>query len=194
MSPGPFPERVDASKLFARHGRIDAVLPLPRLSRLRPLLADDDGQVEAVMQFGVDEEGNKLLTGELKGKLALVCQRCLDSMPFVVDCSLELLVFESRAELVAYQQSHGQDSLERDVIVLDETADDESALVDTNLDLLALVEDELLLSLPMAPMHDDEGCSEALLRLREQSEAAEQEAQAQVVSPFAVLAQLKKPK
>ncbi|MEY3660738.1 MAG: hypothetical protein RLZZ169_1564, partial [Pseudomonadota bacterium] len=44
----------------------------------------------------------------------------------------------------------------------------------------------------LAAMHEDENCSEALQRLRKDSDAAERRALAEQGSPFAVLAQLKK--
>jgi uncharacterized metal-binding protein YceD (DUF177 family) len=61
--------------------------------------------------------------------------------------------------------------------------------------LLALVEDEVLLNLPLAAKHTDVGCNESLLRLQEQSDELARQVQDKVVSPFAALAQLKaKPK
>jgi uncharacterized metal-binding protein YceD (DUF177 family) len=105
---------------------------------------------------------------------------------------------------------YGQDVLDDDVLVLDELAGtgaelgaktddaDKKSASGTNqmpssqeLDVLALVEDELLLNLPLAPRHEDAGCNKELLRYQQQSEAVEKAVRGKVVSPFAALAQLK---
>ena len=87
MLSGHFPERVDAAKLFARSGRIEAALPLTRLSRLVPYLAGTEGAVQVNLQFGLDAEGRKLLTGSIAADLELACQRCLKGMKqSVISC------------------------------------------------------------------------------------------------------------
>ncbi len=193
MSSGPFPERVEANKLFARHGRVLATLPLQRLTRLLPLLASEVGSLDVDLQFGIAEDGIKVLEGSIAGHIDLVCQRCLGPLPFKVDCRMALQVFDTRADMARRLPAGEADSLERDVLVLDESAETESDVSDrSELDLLALVEDDVLLSLPLAAMHEDENCSEALQRLRKDSDAAERRALAEQESPFAVLAQWKK--
>lgn len=193
MSSGLFPERVEANKLFARHGRVLATLPLQRLTRLLPLLASEVGSLDVDLQFGIAEDGIKVLEGSIAGHIDLVCQRCLGPLPFKVDCRMALQVFDTRADMARRLPAGEADSLERDVLVLDESAETESDVSDrSELDLLALVEDDVLLSLPLAAMHEDENCSEALQRLRKDSDAAERRALAEQESPFAVLAQWKK--
>lgn len=206
MSTGPFPDRVDTARLFARYGRIDAALPLQRLVRLQSSLADADGEAIVALQFGLDAEGRKQLTGSIRAELHLACQRCLRSLPLQVASELDLLVFNDRQELERQLYDGGYD---RDVLVLDEARETGVDLplagkpggkavsrpltpeASQELDLLALVEDELLLSLPLAPVHENDDCSEAWNSLREQSEALEREVVSAAPSPFAVLAQLK---
>ena len=206
MSTGPFPDRVDTARLFARYGRIDAALPLQRLVRLQSGLADADGEAKVALQFGFDAEGRKQLTGSIHAELHLACQRCLGRLPLQVASELDLLVFNDRQELERQLHDGGY---ERDVLVLDEAREvqvDEPAGVkpgpkpaarmltpetSQELDLLALVEDELLLSLPLAPVHENADCSAAWNSLREQSVAQEREVVSNAPSPFAVLAQLK---
>jgi uncharacterized protein len=59
-------------------------------------------------------------------------------------------------------------------------------MAEEGLDVVALIEDELLLSLPMIPMHDDPSCNRVLNELKEGGSAEESRP-----SPFAVLAALK---
>ena len=172
--------------MFARSGRIDAFLPLAKLTRLAPLLADTAGQVQVELRFGLDEEGRRHLQGELSVDLQLTCQRCLQALSLPLRCELSLLVFDDQAQLSQYLLQQGGESMERDVLVLAEVgvgpARDE-------LDLPGLVEDELMLSLPLVPVHVDDTCNTAFNKLRQDRKSAEVEKRP---NPFAVLAQLKK--
>ena len=191
MSSGPFPDRVDAGKLFARSGRIDAALPLSRLTRLVSYLAGNEGQVRVALQFGVDQEGRKRLTGTVDARLTLVCQRCLQPLGQSLALEFDMLVFNDREELSKQLGLVAIDSLDRDVLVLDELAPAKDAHGE-ELDLVSLVEDELILGLPLVPSHQDVACSEALNRFRQHQESAEDSHDGGKASPFAVLAQLKR--
>jgi uncharacterized protein len=221
MSSGPFPDRVDASKLFARHGRIESSLSLSRLTRLADYLADSSGQAEVVLEFGHDAEGRKQITGSIEAEVQLACQRCLQAMPMQVSCELSLLVYATRAELEKQLSAQGRalESMDQDVLVLDELPDatqdkaeskaeskaekdtavksgrHPEKLLEQNLDVLSLVEDELILSMPLVPLHEDVNCSRAFNQRRLQdSEGASQDARDSsegAGNPFAILAKLK---
>ena len=195
MSSGPFPERVDTARLFARNGRIAADLPLQRLSRLAAYLADSEGQAAVVLQFGLDAEGRKLLTGTIESTLHLTCQRCLQRLNWPVDSELAMLVFDTREQLDKLLRLQGSDDMEHDVLVLDELDDGSGVAADggneQELNVQNLIEDELILSLPLVPLHEDANCSKEWNSLRERSAAQAAQA-APRPNPFAVLAQLKK--
>lgn len=203
MSTGPFPDRVDTARLFARYGRIDAALPLQRLNRLQTFLADSEGQASVKLQFGLDAEGRKQLNGSISAELHLACQRCLRALPLQVESELSMLVFANRQEM---DKQLPEGSRDRDLLVLDELQAErllasgeqqgtdsgkDAGNAEQELDVLALVEDELILSLPLAPLHEDDNCSEAWNQLRDSSEALEREVVQNAPKPFAVLAQLK---
>lgn len=201
MSTGPIPDRVATARLFARYGRIDAALPLQSLARLQTFLADASGDVSISLQFGLDAEGRKQLNGSISAELHLTCQRCLRGLPLLVESELAMLVFANRQELEKQLPTGGYD---KDLLVLDELqaerllaeklqsgSQELRVATEQELDVRALVEDELILSLPLVPLHEDGNCSEAWNSLRESSEAQEREATQMVPSPFAVLAQLR---
>lgn len=180
MSSDPFPERIDTVKLFARKGSISAVLPLARLQRFTEYLSVQTGQIAVELRFGADEGGQRLLSGTLDTQVRVTCQRCLQDMELKLHCSLSMLVFDTEEEL--------QDKLQRG---LNELPEDRDAVTmpEEGLDVVALIEDELILSLPMVPMHADAACNKALNALK-------QDAEPEAVSrpgPFAVLAALKSP-
>lgn len=192
MSSGPFPERVDAARLFARNGRVAGDLPLQRLSRLAADMADSEGQVAVALQFGLDAEDRKLLTGTIEATLHLTCQRCLQRLDWPVSSELAMLVFDTREQLDKLLRLQGSDDMEHDVLVLDELEGGKaSADAEPELNVQALIEDELILSLPLVPLHEDTDCSQEWNSLRSRTEAEAAKA-APKPNPFAVLAQLKK--
>jgi len=64
---------------------------------------------------------------------------------------------------------------------------DAVTMQEEGLDVIALIEDELILSLPMVPMHADPACNQALNALRQGMDPVEEVRP----NPFAVLAALK---
>ena len=175
MSTDPFPEQIDTVKLFARSGTINAVLPVARLQRLTERLASLQGQATAdiavELRFGTDDEGRLLVTGTLDVAVELACRRCLEPLREPLHCALRVLVVDSEAELQALPDEH-------DAVVA----------ADGDMDLLGLIEDELLLSLPLVPKHPDQACNEALNALHADSADSQEQARAK---PFAALAQWK---
>jgi uncharacterized protein len=167
------PTRFDALKLAARGGclagEVDAVR-LPRLADrvVQPPDADSD-RIEWRIFGGLDAQRSPILTLSLEGRLFLICQRCLGPLRVPVAQRTELLLARDEAELARL------DVDEREVI-----------LATAPLDALTLVEDELLLSLPFAPRHEQDTCVAAA-----SPASALQEASSDETSPFARLAGLK---
>ena len=78
----------------------------------------------------------------VRGEVGMTCQRCLGDMQHVVEIEHTLHLARNETEL------------ER----LDALPDGDAILVGEVLDLVALVEDEVLLSLPLAAMHAEGEC------------------------------------
>ena len=91
----------------------------------------------------VDQRGSLSLHVSISGEVGLTCQRCLGSMPYTVEVARTLYLARNEAEL------------ER----LDALPDSDAIQAGERLSLLELVEDEVLLSLPLAPMHAEGECS-----------------------------------
>lgn len=89
-----------------------------------------------------DQRGGLSLRLAIRGEVELTCQRCLGAMPHVVQIERTLHLARNEAEL------------ER----LDALPDSDAILVGETLDLVDLVEDEVLLGLPLAPMHAEGEC------------------------------------
>lgn len=157
---------------FARGGRrMAGVVAVDTLRRLADVLADDRGDLNWSVrgEVATDNVGQRqaYLVIEVSGEISLACQRCLTALPF-------RLSIDSRLLLVPPGKPWPEEDLED---ATDESPDPIEALVEQP--LLDLVEDEVLLALPIAPRH--ESCS---VPAHDDGKAA--------ASPFAKLAQLKK--
>jgi uncharacterized protein len=89
-----------------------------------------------------DQRGSLSLHVAVIGEVKLTCQRCLGGMPYTV--AVERTLYLARNE----------DELER----LDALPDSDAIQPGETLSLVELVEDEVLLSLPLAPMHAEGDC------------------------------------
>jgi len=112
---------------------------LRELPRLRSSLADAEGDLEYDLRGTLDTLGRQALRLRLRGVLKLDCQRCLETMTFPVDLDTVLVLAASEAEI--------------DADAADPTAPDR-ILADPEMPIGALIEDELLLSIPFAPRHE----------------------------------------
>lgn len=140
---------------------------LASLSRVLPLLASDAGELDVVLELGRDEDGIHTLCGSLNGRLVMQCQRCLEPMDYPLATSFRL-------GLVFSQEAAGE---------LPERY--EPLLVTREPTVLAeVISEEVLLALPIVPMHDE--LTECHALANEYAPAA-----AERENPFAVLAQLK---
>ena len=148
-----------------------------------PRLADEAVQgvavsmvhFQALGSMREDAAGKTVPWLQLQGyvDLELVCQRCLEPVNTRVQFDGEFRFVES--EEVALAQ--------------DEDAREDLLVISPQFDLLELVEDELLMALPVSPKH--EKCPGDLQR---SAADADFEAGAERPNPFAKLAQLKMPK
>ena len=114
-------------------------LPLSGFSRLRDLLASDAGEVAYGIQGLRDARGRPSLRLNVRGRLQLRCQRCLEAMAYEVDAEDFLVLASTQAEI---------DADPEDAEAPDRVLGGKSMAVQE------LVEDELILALPYAPRHE----------------------------------------
>lgn len=151
--------------------------PLAELPRLAESLFDApaaDDRVAWQARFGQETPAGSApepwLEIEARTHVTLQCQRCLQALqePLAVQRRFRLVATEAEAER------------------LDAESDDDHLVMSARLDLRALVEDELILELPLVPRHEGR-CPEPLPQPA--AEAPEPEARP---NPFAALAALRK--
>ncbi|MCX7155537.1 MAG: YceD family protein [Rhodocyclales bacterium] len=150
---------------FARSGGVlERNVGLDELPRLAELLTTTAGFLSVRLEGWRDDQGKSWLQLDIAGAPVLCCQRCLGGVKFP-------LAIRSRLQLIAPGEDWPDDDLE------DDSAD--AITAETALTVLSLVEDEVLLALPIAPRH-------------EQCESPLASASGHGASPFAALADLKK--
>lgn len=159
---------IDSLQFARAEQELRGSLPVTSLARLQDGLFDAMGSIEFVVRGGRDGKRRPILVLQVGGSLHLQCQRCLGLLDYPLRLS-NLLRLVRQGENVGAE------------------ADDPDAAdcIEANpeLDVAVLIEDEILLSLPFAPRHTEDGCRSVLSNV--QREAARQ-------SAFAKLAELKK--
>jgi len=128
------------------------------------------GQIDAHLEFGFDDEKRRVVTGRITAELQVVCQRCLESMALPVDVAV--------AWAIVWDEEQAKKLPSRlEPWIAGEGPED----------LYVMVEEELLLALPTAPMHNSDCLPADLLVAGEPDEPVEPEKN----SPFGALAALK---
>ena len=133
-----------------------------QLVRLADSLFDTGGELRYELTGGTDAKQRLQLELTVAGTINLTCQRCLGSLAYAIATRTKLLVLTGEA---------GAETADID--------DLDGVPADAHTDVWSLVEDEVLLAIPLAPRHAEDQCSPAVKTAGQQA-----------VSPFAVLAKL----
>jgi len=157
---------IDPARLARDRSRISGKLPVEQMPRLADLLFSGEGVVSYAVQGDTSAKGQPLLHIRLTGDLAVCCQRCLGRLPLHLDVQRDLVVVTAE-----------------ELGPLDDEDDDTDAITSTgSLDLHDLLEQEIVLSVPIAPRHAENVCGA-------RSGAAKDEASP---SPFSALEKLRR--
>lgn len=156
---------LDAEQLADRRTDIDFSIPLRELPRLAPQLAQGDGRARGSASFA-REQGLAIVNLAIEARLPLICQRCMQPMSWPV---------ASRTRVAIVSDAQAADRVAPDF---------ETVIAPTGrIAVGELVEEELLLGLPIVPLHaDGEACGAE----------PEDEPDEKTQKPFAGLAELLK--
>jgi DUF177 domain-containing protein len=175
----PDPRRLDVAAFAAGGGKLEGRWPAERLVRLSAAtLAPEDGAPRADIDWRVlgerrvlDSAGSQpsLLIGA-DTEVTLECQRCLQPMTLPLHAARRIFFVDGEEAAAA----------------LDAEVEDDVLALAPALDLSELIEDELLLALPLVPRHAH--CPEPLPRAFIEENAGADPAD----NPFAALAALKR--
>lgn len=158
---------IDPARFAGDRARLTGSLATAGLPRLADQLGDDEG---GSIRYAVDgfntPRGQPALRVKLDGALSLRCQRCLGPLPYRLDTQRDIVLVEGADE---FAQSNDED----------ESTDIIPAV--PRLNLRTLLEEEVLLVLPVAPRHAEGECRPDDMRGTTPERS----------SPFAALARLK---
>lgn len=141
------PDRLDVDAFAAAGAALDGERPLADWPRLADALRPQAGDATAAVRWSATGSQRRPRLGEPQSWLHLrceaagemTCQRCLEPVAVALDVERDFRFVATEA-----QAADEDDEAEEDVLV-----------ASTAFDLLALVEDELVLALPYAPRHAD---------------------------------------
>lgn len=166
------PKQIEPHKSAQKRSDYVGVFVAKDMHRLADATADILDDINVEVKFETDAQGLTFFHGKLQTRVSLECQRCNEPFEMSVDvafCYTPIKEGESIDEIPeAYEP-----------VELDEHGE---------INLLALFEDEIILSLPIVPMHDEKLCK---VQGNELS-YGEIEPAVKQPNPFAVLKELKR--
>ncbi len=157
---------IDSLEFARQHGTLSGRLQLANLSRLGDMLFEASGS----LNFEVSGESagrETFLALKLDGALQLTCQRCLGALELVISVCSRVMLIEPGMPWPDDGQIGGLEDVACDAIE-----------ASRELDLVPLLEEEVLLALPISPRH--ECCESPPVVVSKEA------------SPFAQLARLKR--
>ena len=176
----PDPHRLDLRSLARDAGALHGEIALESLARLgqscEPALADERSpsvawSARAELRNVAGARAQLWLHVQARAQVRLQCQRCLLPMHEALSTQRSFLFVSDEAEAAR----------------LDEELEDDVLVLPARLDLTELVEDELILALPLVPRH--EVCAQPMSADSQGSELLEPKR----LSAFAVLEALRRP-
>ncbi|MEQ1668897.1 MAG: DUF177 domain-containing protein [Sulfuriferula sp.] len=140
-------------------------ISVDKLPRLTAALMARAANVSYIIKGGVAVR--PYLRLKLSGDLPLLCHRCAQVFTWHLETECQVWLAQDEAELMAWDRE------------ADGLAD--AMLAEAQFDWQAWLEEEVLLALPVSPVHPDDGCS-----------ATAEQGKSERPNPFAVLAALKR--
>lgn len=125
---------------FAKAGsRLQGSWPVAEFLRLHDALRSTAGALRYELRGVPEERGRAVLRLKVEGVLSLICQRCLGALEFPLGIEVSLRLAATQAEVDAEPL---------------EAEGPESIVAGKEMRVQALVEDEVLLAIPIAPRHE----------------------------------------
>ena len=129
---------------FSRKSReIRDIIRLSDFKRLQDLCLNLEDSIAFVLRGFENKHREACLELSIKGKLDLICQRCSEKLEHTIFLKSGFLIKEE-TQLTDFQ--------------VDDHADYDLIEGSAKMDVLSLIEDELLLSMPGAPKHENDKC------------------------------------
>ena len=169
----PLPDYVDVRKVFLENEKVSGFVASEKLVNMRDILVGENARVKAMLNFLKDKTGRRIITGELTATIEVACQRCLEPLELLIEDDICLFLVEDDESAKSLDKNY------------------EGWICSTHkLCLAELIEEQLILALPLVSVHSDSSCSQNALKYSSRLGDADDPKRAQ--SPFEVLKSLKK--
>lgn len=168
MSEKFIPEHIDPFRYAEQGLSLAGAVKLADLQRLSSLVNSSNDKILANLQFGVDEQNITFVKGNLEAKLTLQCQRCMEPFIYEIMSNFVLGIVKNLDEANALPARYEPALTKEDHLALRE-----------------LIEDEIILNLPIIPRHEPDDCKVKLPLTDSEWEQGKGE------NPFHVLKSLK---
>jgi uncharacterized protein len=130
---------IDGLEFAKAASRLQGAWPVGEFQRLRDALHSAAGTLRYELEGVPDEQGRPALHLKVQGELQLICQRCLAALEFPLRVETSLRLATTQAEVDAEPlEAEGPDCI----------------VAGKAMPVQALVEDEVLLAIPIAPRHE----------------------------------------
>ena len=136
------PRTCNPGSLADRGEHLRGVLPPGALPRFRQAVDHAGGPVRVSLDFARDEAGLARVSGRLEVSVRLTCRRCLEPLDLLLEATLDVLAGGTDEEGEWREQGRELLQTRGDLLLLHD-----------------LIEDELILALPMHPSHPRGRCS-----------------------------------
>jgi uncharacterized protein len=164
------PAVIDAWRMVSARRQFEGSLPLSAFKRLRDSLVDAEGECRYALEFGRDAGNQPFVEVRVDAELPLQCQRTLERYLHRVRLVQQLGLITSEAQESALPEH-------MEPLLVPESGELQPA---------DLVEDELILAVPVVPINPDSTLPDAY-----RAEEAEEGEVEKKPNPFGVLSALK---
>ncbi|WP_113905795.1 23S rRNA accumulation protein YceD [Aliidiomarina celeris] len=166
------PITVDPVRSAGKGLSFEGVVPSGNLNRLQEMLLSPCNDPEVFVVFDRDEQNIVYFRGSAKVDVSLTCQRCNEPMSVLVNAEFQYAPVNKKVKAEDLPEYY-------DAAEMNELGE---------VSLHEIVEDELIIALPLVAMHTDENCAID----RNTMTFGELPPEAEKKNPFAVLQELKK--
>lgn len=161
---------VDPFLLAKQQQSLQGKIAISAMVRLEKLLAATDGEVVYAINFATDLDGRAFIKGELSSQVTMCCQRCLQL--FKLSVRSDFLISPVLDDIEAKDLPDEYEPV---------------SLQAGKLDVAELIEDELILVMPLMAVHaaQDADCHESTIQVETTDVTQEKK------NPFQILQELK---
>ena len=151
-------------------------MAIEKLAGFQQYLIGKSAEIEVELSFSLNESSKRVISGSLTASVSVACQRCLEPVEIILKDNFRLALVNDESQI---------GGLEADL--------EPWICEDKNLILAGVIEEQLILCLPIVSYHANDSC-QADTFSSQTTELTQKDAAMDSNNPFAVLQTLKNDK